>query len=546
MNPKLIEYIKSQTPQLNPVTANGIVVEHMKEALNYVNSVIEAIAVAFPEGFTYDGCSYATPMEEYGEITRPRDSKRTYDLARNDRYMVRFNFSYAGKTYSKLISLPFVGEAGIITVRGTRYVVSPVLSDKIISVDQNGKIFLRLLRSKLNFDRMPRYYFANGIRETIQVVKSSIYNHSIKGKTSKPVIKAETILVFYLLCKFGLADMFKTYTGVEPIVIDENQYESPDDIYKDYPKNKWVVCRSMGVKPDTFKARMDYFPTNVALAIPINQYKSNAVKSLIAGFFYVADHFPHYINTTNVDDVNVWRVALGQVLWSSDISHGRLLHDINEHINGLDQYIDNVMVRKFASIGMPVKDIWELFYIIIERYNDWLFNSINNVSSLYDKEITILNFFFFDITTMFVKFFFKIIKASASTDGLTDSKIRNAINSTLFTDDIITKLVSKHGELSVVDSASDNRIFKVTQVIVPQDKTNKGMKTNDKPSLDDRRRFVDVSTAEVCTYTSMTKAEPTGWTRLNMHLEIAPNGSIIRHEDLRPMLDAIQAELRRR
>lgn len=546
MNPKLIEYIKSQTPQLNPVTANGIVVEHMKEALNYVNSVIEAIAVAFPEGFTYDGCSYATPMEEYGEITRPRDSKRTYDLARNDRYMVRFNFSYAGKTYSKLISLPFVGEAGIITVRGTRYVVSPVLSDKIISVDQNGKIFLRLLRSKLNFDRMPRYYFANGIRETIQVVKSSIYNHSIKGKTSKPVIKAETILVFYLLCKFGLADMFKTYTGVESIVIDENQYESPDDIYKDYPKNKWVVCRSMGVKPDTFKARMDYFPTNVALAIPINQYKSNAVKSLIAGFFYVADHFPHYINTTNVDDVNVWRVALGQVLWSSDISHGRLLHDINEHINGLDQYIDNVMVRKFASIGMPVKDIWELFYIIIERYNDWLFNSINNVSSLYDKEITILNFFFFDITTMFVKFFFKIIKASASTDGLTDSKIRNAINSTLFTDDIITKLVSKHGELSVVDSASDNRIFKVTQVIVPQDKTNKGMKTNDKPSLDDRRRFVDVSTAEVCTYTSMTKAEPTGWTRLNMHLEIAPNGSIIRHEDLRPMLDAIQAELRRR
>lgn len=546
MNPKLIEYIKSQTPQLNPVTANGIVVEHMKEALNYVNSVIEAIAVAFPEGFTYDGCSYATPMEEYGEITRPRDSKRTYDLARNDRYMVRFNFSYAGKTYSKLISLPFVGEAGIITVRGTRYVVSPVLSDKIISVDQNGKIFLRLLRSKLNFDRMPRYYFANGIRETIQVVKSSIYNHSIKGKTSKPVIKAETILVFYLLCKFGLADMFKIYTGVEPIVIDENQYESPDDIYKDYPKNKWVVCRSMGVKPDTFKARMDYFPTNVALAIPINQYKSNAVKSLIAGFFYVADHFPHYINTTNVNDVNVWRVALGQVLWSSDISHGRLLHDINEHINGLDQYIDNVMVRKFASIGMPVKDIWELFYIIIERYNDWLFNSINNVSSLYDKEITILNFFFFDITTMFVKFFFKIIKASASTDGLTDSKIRNAINSTLFTDDIITKLVSKHGELSVVDSASDNRIFKVTQVIVPQDKTNKGMKTNDKPSLDDRRRFVDVSTAEVCTYTSMTKAEPTGWTRLNMHLEIAPNGSIIRHEDLRPMLDAIQAELRRR
>lgn len=546
MNPKLIEYIKNQTPQLNPITANGIVVEHMKEAVNYVNSVIEAIAVAFPAGFTYDGCSFATPMEEYGEITRPRDSKRMYDLARNDRYMMRFNFSYAGKTYSKLISLPFVGEAGIMTVRGTRYVVSPVLSDKIISVDQNGKIFLRLLRSKLNFDRMPRYYLANELRETIQVVKSNIYNHSITGKTSKPTIKAETILVFYLLCKYGFTDMFKTYTGVTPTIIDESQYQTKEDIYKDYPKNKWIVCRSMGTKPETFKARMIYQPTSIALAVPIEQYKNTAVKSLIAGFFYVADHFPHYINPSNVNDVNVWRVALGQVLWSSEISHGRLLHDINEHINGLDQYIDNVMALKFASIGMPVKDIWELFYIIIERYNDWLFDNINNVSSLYNKEITILNFFFFDITTMFVKFFFKIIKASTSADGLTDSKIRNAMNSTLFTDNVITKLVSKHGELSVVDSASDNRIFKVTQVIVPQDKTNKGMKTNDKPSLDDRRRFLDVSTAEVCTHTSMTKAEPTGWTRLNMHLQIANDGSIIRHEDLRPMLDMIQAELRRR
>lgn len=542
MNPKLIEYINSQTPKLNPKTANGIVVEHMKGALNYIDSVIQAIAAGFPPGFKYEGCEHVLPSEEYGELTRARDSKRNYDLARNDRYMVRFTFSYDGKEYSKLISLPFVGEAGIMTVRGTRYVVSPVLSDKIISVDQNSKVFIRLLRTKLIFDRTPQYYLANGKRETIQVVRSKIYNHSPSGKTSKPVIKADTILVFYLLCKYGLRQMYRQFLGFEPIILTDEEYNP-----KDYPESQYKVCRSLGIKPITYKDKeYEYQPTKLVMAFTNEQYNLSATKSLTAGVFYLADHFPFLMLPESVDNTDLWKIMLGQVLWSSEISHGRLLHDINEHIAGLDLYIDRVMQVKFANINMPIDDIYQLFFIIIDRFNDWLMHSINTVSSVYDKEITILNFFLSDITTMFVKFYFKIIKGASGNDGLTESKIKNALNSTLFTDDVITRLSAKHGELSVVDSASDNRIFKVTQVIVPQDKTTKGRKSDDKPSLHDRSRFLDVSIAEVCTHTSMTKAEPTGKTRLNMHLEIGDDGSIIRHPDLKEMLDSIQRELARK
>lgn len=542
MNPKLIEYINSQTPKLNPKTANGIVVEHMKGALNYIDSVIQAIAAGFPPGFKYEGCEHVLPSEEYGELTRARDSKRNYDLARNDRYMVRFTFSYDGKEYSKLISLPFVGEAGIMTVRGTRYVVSPVLSDKIISVDQNSKVFIRLLRTKLIFDRTPQYYLANGKRETIQVVRSKIYNHSPSGKTSKPVIKADTILVFYLLCKYGLRQMYRQFLGFEPIILTDEEYNP-----KDYPESQYKVCRSLGIKPITYKDKeYEYQPTKLVMAFTNKQYNLSATKSLTAGVFYLADHFPFLMLPESVDNTDLWKIMLGQVLWSSEISHGRLLHDINEHIAGLDLYIDRVMQVKFANINMPIDDIYQLFFIIIDRFNDWLMHSINTVSSVYDKEITILNFFLSDITTMFVKFYFKIIKGASGNDGLTESKIKNALNSTLFTDDVITRLSAKHGELSVVDSASDNRIFKVTQVIVPQDKTTKGRKSDDKPSLHDRSRFLDVSIAEVCTHTSMTKAEPTGKTRLNMHLEIGDDGSIIRHPDLKDMLDSIQRELARK
>lgn len=544
MNPKLISHIKAITPPLNPVTANGIVVEHMKQAEQYIHDVILAIAEGFPPGFKYLGCERATPIEEYAEITRVRESKRNYDLARHDRYMMRYTFEYNGIKYSKLISLPFVGTAGIMHIRGTRYAVSPVLSDRIISVDPNSKVFVRLLRTKLIFDRAPQYYIANDARETVQVVRSEIYNHSSAGKMSKPVIKADTVLVFYLLCRYGLREMFQRFTKVNPIIITDEEYQQTKD---KYPHSKYVVCRTMGIKPVTFKDKsVDYEPTSIVLIFKQADYQKPAIRALVAGFYYIADHFPFEMTVDYVDSTDKWKVMMGQVLWSSDITHGRLLSDVSEHITGLDWYIDKIMEKKFAMIGMPIKDIYELFFIIIERFNEWLINSVNNVSSVYNKEITILNFFLTDITTMFVKFYFKIIKDAQSPKGLTDKNIQSAMAKCLYTDDIINKLVAKHGELSVVNNSCDNRVFKITQSIVPQDKTTKGRKTNDKPSLHDRSRFLDVSIAEVCTHTSMSKAEPTGWTRLNLHLNVAKDGSIVRNPELKPMLDAIQQEIARR
>lgn len=544
MNPELISYIKSVTPQLNPMTANGIVVEHMRYAREYLDSVVRAIAEGFPPGFTYLGCEMATPIEEYADTTRERNSKRRYDIARNDKYGMWFRFGFNGKVFEKLISIPFVSDGGLISIRGTRYAVSPVLSDKIISVDQNGKVFVRLLKTKLIFDRQPQDFIANDQRETVQVVRSKIYNHSSIGKMSKPVIKADTVLMFYLLCKYGLRETFRRFTDTHPIVMSDEQYQQ---VKKDYPYKDYVVCRTLGVKPVTFKDKMvEYQPSTIVLIFTQEEYQRSAVRAMVSGFYYIADHFPYEMTPEYVDYPDKWKVMMGQVLWSSQISHGRLLEDINEHIISLDQYIDRIMATKFGAIGMPVTDIYQLFFIIIDKFNEWLINSINNVSSVYNKEITVLNFFLFDITSMFVNFYFKIINDASNPSGLTEANIKNALTTRLFTDDVVTKLVSRHGELSVLFSSCDNKIPKVTQIITPQDKSSKGKSSNTKPSLHDRARFADVSIAEVCTHTSMSKAEPTGWTRLNLHLQIDQHGNIIRNEELRPLLDAVQSEITRR
>lgn len=545
MNPKLIKYMKASVPAINPHIGNSMVWEHMQYGLNYINSVIQTIARGYPPGFTYEGMERVTPQEEYAELMRPRDGKSNYDLARNDSVMVRFKFKHTTpqgtENFDKCISIPYVSRGGLITLRGTKYMVSPVLSDRVISVDNNGEIFVRLIRDKLRFNRKPHYYYANGVQETIQVISSNLYKHSPNGKKSKPTIKANTTLGFYSMCHFGLSGMFEQYVGFKPIVVEEGKY-NPDD----YPSQDYVICRSIGVKPYTYKSKTTAWdkPT-VHLIFTQEQYQTPSLRSLIADVFYCIDHFPFEMATeADLNDTSKWRVMLGQALWSSEITYGRLLSDITEHVIELDRYVDELMREKFYSIGLPVNTIYDLFWIIIRDSNVWLLGSSRSLNNLYRKEITVLNFLLFDITSMFTLMYYRIIKDAKQPKGLTSNNIKNAMKMFLQTQLALSRLTSTHGELRPIDYSGDNMLFGATIQLTPQNKTFKQAgASSDTNVTKDPVNFAHPSIMEITTHSSMSKAEPSGRTRINPHANILPNGTILRHENLESLLDAVAVEV---
>src|SRR5574343_273919 len=113
---QLFDYIsKTQITHFNPIIANGLAVEHLKLAEEYLDSIIKCAAKDFPEGLTYDGMFSCTPEETYAEITRTKNSKRLYEITPSDVYLIKLHFSWEGQRLKpRPIFLPFVRRGGLM------------------------------------------------------------------------------------------------------------------------------------------------------------------------------------------------------------------------------------------------------------------------------------------------------------------------------------------------------------------------------------------------------------------------------------------------
>lgn len=536
MDKELARLVDQDTPKLNPLIANGLAVEYMKEQelIKYVDQIMRSASRGFPAGLEYINCVRATPYEEFQEATRKKGPKRTFDTARSDIYMMRYNFAWNGvKMEPRYMYLPFVSDAGSITISGSRFNVSPILSDRVISVGVTN-IFVRLLRDRLTFERDSWHYMVDGKRETVQVSWAEIYHKNSKMRKLKPTVKAFCTLTHYLFCKYGFTDTFMKFGNCRPVVggLEINATT--------YPPEEWVICSSTQVKPRGV-GRVFYEPTNIRLAIRREEI-TPMVKNMVGAFFYVADHFPTRVLPEWVDAKRMWMILLGHIIFSGNINEGKLYSDIEDHISSLDEYLDGLVIQKLKEIGQPVNDIYELFALVIENFNNWLLEAADKVASMYDKELSILYYVLYEISSAIFKLYFKL--KAASKKQLSDKEIKNTMNLTLKTG-LIFSINKNHGEVSSLSSPGDNKAFKITSVLVPQSGSNRLSSRKDRAVLSDPAKRLHVSVAEVGGYANLPKSEPSGRSRLNPHVRVDARGVVQRNPERIALLDATQEDIKR-
>lgn len=553
MDREISRLIDSNTPKLNPDLAGGLAQKHMQEAEGWVDSVLRAVAKGFPEGFTYVRGDRCTPQEEFDEATRKKNNKRMFDVARSDIYMMKYIFRHVdknGKTEEirRYMYLPSVGDAGVIYLGGSRFVISPILADRVISKGEDS-IFVKLIRAKLTFQREQQHFLANDVtgrdyRETVHVAWSLMYNKNLKMQKLKPVIKANTTLVHYLLCKYGFVEMFQKFAHTVPILGDAKTISEAE-----YPPADWVIIKtnthSRPARTYTLKA---YAPTTIRLAIRREAY-TPMVKNLVCGFFYIVDHFPTYVRPNFIDTPEhpyrreraLWMQLMGHLLFSSNINPGKLESDIEEHIRSLDEYVDEVMKLKFREIGMPVDDIYQLFGIVLEHFQDWILSARDHVSSMYDKELSVLYYVLDEITKQINKFYFKL--KAASKKDLNTKEITTMMNQTLRTG-LVYSITKKHGEVSTISCPGDNKAFKTTAQLVPQTSSSRQTGRKDNAAVSDPTKKIHISVCEVGGYANLPKSDPSGHARLNPHLRTDSKGVVLRDPALIELLDATQEKIR--
>lgn len=548
MDQSLFDFIASDTPKLNPLLANGLAVEHMKRSEKYLDDIFQDVFKNFQGSITYLGLRRVNPYEEYDQTKKKqgKNKRPVFDLARSDLYMVKVRFNLIdtkGESHdiNRYLYLPYVGDAGQITLSAAKFFIAPVLSDKTISIGINN-IFVRLLCDKLIFERLTHYIVINEVRTPIQVPWSLIYHKNAKTRSLKSKVKAQTLTAHYLFAKFGVRETFKLYTEANPVFGEE------DINVINYPPKEWTIFSSSyniaSIKPRGCRSVSDWRPTKIKVAVR-NDKITPKVKNLIAAFYYVADHYPDRVRVNYIDNVRMWKTIMGLILFSETIPEGKLHDDVNEHFKSLDNYVDPYAAAKLKTlkrVDREVTNIFQLFDLIIDKLNTWLLLADDEINTMYDKELGLLYFVLMEITKNIYLLYYKL--NAASKKGLTINEVNNIFNVTLRVG-LIHAIRRSHGEVRTETTSGDNKALKITSILVPQTSSNKMTSHSDRNGVSDPSKRLHVSVAEIGGYLNLPKSEPDGRSRLNLCQEVENEEDVIRNPKFRELLESIQEDIKR-
>jgi hypothetical protein len=525
--------------------ANGLARVHMEYVCDYVDKVFQSAAHGFPPGLTYDGYRICDPYEEYRASLKPRNKKRkvkmppgtknsgskTYDTSRTDFFLVELSFSFQGKPLAKRpIYLPFVGQGGSIYISGTKWFISPVLADRVISVGME-QIFVRLLRDRLTFSRMQVWYKKNGVVQQTDMVHSRIY-HKNKDKDKAATNNAFTSMPHYLFCKYGFAGTLEKYLKITPVV--------GLNLDQELNLNEWNVYSTRGIAPKGMNRRKkfaDWRQPDIQVAIKKSE-DTPATQPYIAALFYVADYFPRQITPNLVNMPEGWIAPMGYMLFSENNNRGKIEEAVRKHLSSLDDYADSMVIDNMAEIGLQINDIYDFFAIITENFSLWVSNNQDKVNSMYNKELSVLYFVLFDVTKAIFNLFFAL-KANSRKE-LTERDVEKHMKENL-KPGMCYQLGKSHGEVASISYSGDNMAFKATATLTPQTATSKMVKkVGDRGTSGDPARRLHPSIAEVAAISCMPKSDPSGHSKINHYMLLdETRTAIVRNPKFQELLDTI-------
>lgn len=544
-HPNLTKFVRDKSAPLNMDLADGLARIHMRHTSEYVDQVIRSAALGFPEGLTYDGYRICDAFEEYRASLKPRNKKRkvksppgtknsgskTYDMSRTDFFLMELSFSWRGKPLEKRqIYLPFVSQAASIYISGTKWFISPVLADRVISVGME-QIFVRLLRDRLTFSRLGAWYKKNGLVTRTDLVHSRIY-HKSKDKDKQATNNAFTSMPHYLFCKYGFAGTLEKYTGVTPVV----GYHLDQEL----DPAEWDIYMTQGIPPKGMTRRKKYIDWRAPeIQVAIRKVDDNpALAPYIAALFYVADYFPRQVTPELANKPEGWIAPMGYMLFSENNNRGKIEEAVRKHLSSLDDYADSMVIDNMADIGLEISNIYDFFAIITDKFSLWVSNNQDKVNSMYNKELSVLYFVLFDVTKAVFNLFFAL-KANSRKE-LTDKEIEKHMKENL-KPGMCYQLGKSHGEVASISYSGDNMAFKATSTLTPQTATSKQVKkAGDRGTANDPARRLHPSIAEVAAISCMPKSDPDGRSKINHYMLLSKDRtSIQRNPKFEELLDKI-------
>lgn len=545
-----MEFVKQDTPTMNPDITNGLATKMVPKSIEHLNSVIQSVAKDFIPGLRFKGFEYCTPEEELRKVNPKKNDKYVIETAKSSLYLVKLILSYTdpnaidvrtGKPLNKeedlepcYIFLPYVGEAGMLYISGAKYFISPVLADVVLSFEKDC-VFLNLLRAKFSIRDTRHTLLKNGIYEEHKVLWSSIYHVDEKETLDKVPTKPLSTLAHYLFCYKGLYNTFKEYANCTP-VIGTNKINN-----QNFNKEEWTIYESSKQK---LRGARVHIHNNIKVAI--RKSESNAiVEGLVSALFYLLDHFPIFFKDVSwIDDKNKWRLMLGQIIFGCSRNAGDLIEAIDDHFKSLDQYLDTLVKYKLESIGIFTDDIYGFFAHAINNYNEWSIKSKENLNSLYDKELSVLHYTLEEIVKSINTFYFRLKSAHKTSDKrpLSKEDLNKLLRSTIKPRKIYS--IKDSPGLTTMAYPGDNKFMKITCNTIPQKSHNSA--GSDDIDIDDPVNRLHPSFMSIGSHLNLPKSCPIGYRTLSPYSKLDRDNKFVIDAEERVYLDRIHEIIRRK
>jgi len=556
MDPSLRAFIREDYPAFNKKVVDGFAVSEIPKSENFIKMLFDSIKDTFPPGLRFLRDRRCTPMEEYREATKRHNQKSAknsqrsqFDIAKSNVYMMKYEFEYNGTALKpRYLYLPWVDDGGFIRISDSLYTISPVLADRVISV-MRKTIFVRLIKTRFNVNRISQHFRIDDVETFAHVVWSKIHQKKIvRDKNDAESVVAESTLAHYLFCKYGVLETFRQFAGTEVVFGDEENITT-----EKYPRDQWHIARTSRSEHNGHpngRRNDSYRPTKIRIAIRRGTENTMA-HNLIGAFYYLADRFPdrvahlqNFVVRQDEERLNheklMWTLILGHLVAPAS-GPGKVIKEMESHMRSLDEYIDPIVKHQLNNIGYSVDNVYQLFARLIQDFDPLLLANRSKLSSMYDKELNILQFVLFEISKSIMELGFQMLKLCEETN-LTADKLNHVFGNKIRTGAIF-HIYKSSGAVSANSYPGDNKVFKITTLLVPQQHTNKGGRKKGGLQLRDPINQLHISVVEVGGYANLPKSQPSGHFRINPFVGLTLDNVIQRHDAFTQIYDDAQRKI---
>ena len=135
MDVRLFRKLNESMPTFNQDIVDGLAYVQLKTAKEDVDRVLRTAESTMPDGFAFTGSVPCGPQETYrvitGLINKTDARSRTVDMAWNDLYMVKYQFSLDGDPLTDRYQLlPSVKKGNLVSIGDRQFTITPVLGDR--------------------------------------------------------------------------------------------------------------------------------------------------------------------------------------------------------------------------------------------------------------------------------------------------------------------------------------------------------------------------------------------------------------------------------